>query len=163
MALGEFFLQLFNQRDDRIFCVVHGEQDFVIGIVLAAEAGVVFVGAEIDAADWFEQTDRRSEVSKFSFALAQEKAKRGDGRCYVVREGSRCDKQQNVAGFAAQMDEWMKNLVFPSARRSFGPCTEEAPAFLVNSVAYPRERVSAFDVSRDRRVHAIQFCRRKSP
>jgi hypothetical protein len=41
--------------------VIDAENDFVVGIILAAEAGVIFVGFGIEAANGLEATDRRGE------------------------------------------------------------------------------------------------------
>ena len=42
---------------------INTEYDFVIGIILAAEAGVVFVGFHVQSANGFQAADERREIS----------------------------------------------------------------------------------------------------
>jgi hypothetical protein len=41
---------------------IYAKQDFVVGIILAAEAGVVFIGVDVQTFDWFQAADGRGEI-----------------------------------------------------------------------------------------------------
>ncbi len=56
--LWEFPLQPVNQRERRIFAVAHAKDQFVLGIILAAEAGKILIGVRIESVNGLNITDR---------------------------------------------------------------------------------------------------------
>ena len=67
-AMGEFANEFFKNGDDGIFGVGDAEEDFVFGVIEAAEAGEVCVGVGIEAADGFEDADGWGESVGFEGA-----------------------------------------------------------------------------------------------
>jgi hypothetical protein len=59
---GKIRDQFLHDRDNGIFSIVHGKQNFKFRIVLAAKARKIFVGAGIEATDWLQYTDGRSLI-----------------------------------------------------------------------------------------------------
>lgn len=97
LAIGEFDGQFFQERERGII-FVDAKQNFVIGIILAAEAGVIFVGVGVEALDGFQATDGRSEIGAFADGLRGLRGKMGgaENREKVIDEGDGGKKQENV-------------------------------------------------------------------
>ena len=62
LALGKVVDELLDDRQYGIVGIAHAKEDFVVGIILAAEAGEIFVGVGIEAANRLEIADRRREI-----------------------------------------------------------------------------------------------------
>src|SRR5579884_1355089 len=86
-----------NEGNGRVRLVVDGKKDFVIGVVLTAEAGEVFERAKIDAVNRFEHADGRSKDGERASAFAEEKARRGEGSSDIVHEGQSSEKKDRIA------------------------------------------------------------------
>ena len=68
MAFRKFLDQPFEKRQGGIV-LIDAKDHLVLGIVLAAKAGVVFVRIEIEALDRFQTTDRRRKVKALASLL----------------------------------------------------------------------------------------------
>jgi hypothetical protein len=68
MAFRKFLDQPFEKRQRRIV-LIDAKDQLVLGIILAAKAGVVFVGVEIETLDRFQTTDGRREVKALASLL----------------------------------------------------------------------------------------------
>ncbi len=60
-AVGKIAGELLNNRDNRIVGRADAEEEFVIRVILAAQAGEVFVSFVVEAADGLQITDWRGE------------------------------------------------------------------------------------------------------
>src|SRR5260370_42123990 len=96
-AAGKFRDQAVDERNRQVRRVIHGKENFVVGIVLAAKARVIFVSGEIYAAHWLEQAHARSVVSRQALALAAEKTPGGKGGRDVIREWRGRQKKHRIA------------------------------------------------------------------
>ena len=67
---GKISDQFFKDRE-RGIAGIHAKNQFVIGIILAAEAGVIFVGFCVETFDRFQAADRRSEIRIWSEVVAR--------------------------------------------------------------------------------------------
>lgn len=61
-AGGKIADEFFDDGDDGIFGIGDAEEDFVFGVVLAAEAGEIFIGGAVGAFDGNENAGGRSEI-----------------------------------------------------------------------------------------------------
>jgi hypothetical protein len=61
---------LLDYRDAGIALVCRAKNQFVLGIVLEAETGKVFIGSRVEPANWLEVAYRRTEIEIFAGAIA---------------------------------------------------------------------------------------------
>ncbi len=71
-SLGKIADEPLDDRERRIVVFIDAEEDFEVGIVLAAEAGEVFVRVGIETADGFQIADRRREIGRRRGRVAEE-------------------------------------------------------------------------------------------
>src|SRR5260370_36806674 len=62
LALREIAHQLLKNGDRSVVLVADAKNQFVVGIVLAAVAGEIFVGFGVEPANRVESADRRSKI-----------------------------------------------------------------------------------------------------
>ncbi len=74
LPAGKLGDQPMNQRNGRVLDIIHGKQDFVVRIILPAEARIIFVAGEIYAAHGFQQAYWRRVASQLALALVAEEA-----------------------------------------------------------------------------------------
>jgi hypothetical protein len=95
-----------------------------VGIILAAEAGVIFVGFRVEAFYWFQAADRRSEIGVWSGVAASgvEIAHGAVKREQIIDEGNSgngqecvCDKRQNL--FTSYKDAGIVRAENPNMKR----------------------------------------------
>jgi hypothetical protein len=80
------------------------EEQFEFGIVLTAEAGEVFVGIGILAADRLNVTDRGSEWGLVAGWLTFTKKAPGAVNAYDVIERGECGDEKNDNGYCLEQD-----------------------------------------------------------
>jgi hypothetical protein len=94
-----------QNRVGGIFCVADAEKDFVLGIILAAEAGEVFIGIGIEPSDWLQIADRRKEAARFLPPPAKEPGCTEDGQPVVdKRDRGQAEKCGSNWGEGDQRD-----------------------------------------------------------
>src|SRR5579863_995408 len=103
--LGKILRQLLQDGDCGIVLFPHAKNDFVVGIILPAEAGKVFVGTRVQPANWLQDTYRRRKT-RIDCAPRRRTAKEipdAEQRNRIIDEGDRGDGQNPVAG---KRDHW---------------------------------------------------------
>src|SRR5580698_6897509 len=95
--LRKIALQLFDDFQDGFVTVADAEEKFVVGIILIAVAGEIFVGLGIQAANWLEIAyGRRVLRRRARFSSAAEKLPRTVKREEIVDERNGGDAEKNV-------------------------------------------------------------------
>src|ERR1700676_3012430 len=92
-ALGKRLHEIADERDSGIREIVHAKKNFVVLVVLRAEAGKIFARGEIYAADRLEKADWRSEISNNAFGLAANEANGGGDGDEIKGQWRECDEQ----------------------------------------------------------------------
>jgi len=98
-AIGKIANDSFEDGQSEIV-LINAEKNFVFGIVLTAEAGVILVGILIEPLDGFEATDRRRKVPvrERITSLGNEEPNRAEDNKRIVDERDRGEAKQNKFG-----------------------------------------------------------------
>ena len=95
-ATGKIANDFFDHGDGGIGIVRHAEEDFELGVILAAEACVVVVSLAVEAVNGFQDADRRSEIGRV-IGAGSEKAPSGENCEKVVGEGRGRQHEESIA------------------------------------------------------------------
>ncbi len=98
-ALRKIGDHLADHGDRRVGRVAHGKENFVLGIVLPAEAGEILVSAIRQPVDGLENADGRREIARRRRRMVRhaEKAPRREDRNGVERERRDCERVDRPA------------------------------------------------------------------
>lgn len=98
LALRKVGDEFLNDGDSGVVVAADAKEEFIFGIVLAAEAGEIFVRIRVEAADWLQVADGREEIIVGTQVAAayKEIANRAEDRQNVIDEGDRGEEQNRV-------------------------------------------------------------------
>ena len=99
LGLGKVMDKALQNGQDWVGGIADTEDNFVFGVVLAAEAGEVLVRIRIESTDWLQIADRRLEVggSGCRGTTLIEEPNRAEDRESIVNEGDSGDSKKDIS------------------------------------------------------------------